>query len=525
MKKIFSTIIVIVLVLCLSSSIYANGGPKGTSGRVEGGNIEFKNVEDVFLKKEKLDIILDVDYVNVKVEYLLENEGEALTTDYAFPVTFYKDEFTSFEKVENLNMYVNDEKINYTVTEGEIFEDKEKFISTKTDYYLSTLNFAKGEELKLTIEYKIAPHYINWGTSKNPFISIDYKKFYYDLSPAANWGDGKIDKFYMTIDASKIIEKGGKIVESTFSGLDLSQSVISYEAENFDILSNSELILKYDIHNYLMQQYVAKRSAASQISRIITSSCLDAFSYGALNLVDNDLTTCWAEGSEGLGIGDWVEIEFKEPVDIEFIYMANGFLLDEKTFYNNARVKKLDVELDVYDPVNGYGLKMLTIEFPDLQYPDGKTEFTDLNFEDMCQKITSYNEKVSNIKIIIKEVYPGDKFEDLCISEILLFGISSYPESTQTIQVEHDAGGIIQYENSDDADELEDTIIETSSENSQVESDVDSSQEIESGEENSDEMTNEEDTNLVPFIVIGVVVIVIGITATIIVIIRKKKKK
>ena len=104
----------------------------------------------------------------------------------------------------------------------------------------------------------------------------------------------------------------------------------------------------------------------------------------------------WVEGVEGNGIGESIIIEFKK--DMYGISILNGYtdINNMKLFKENSRVKKLLVE----DLVNGITKEMF---FEDAVY------FNYLNF----------TKPTAKIKLTIKDVYAGSKYNDTCISAII----------------------------------------------------------------------------------------------------------
>lgn len=438
MKKIIHSILIVgILFLFNNQIIYANGAPGDSAGNVEGGNIEFKSIEEINLVEEKLDIILKEKQVNVRVEYFLENQGEELETEYIFPVTLRIDEFSDFGSVDNFSMYDGDNKLDYSVLTGD--KALVEYYYERTDNYVSSLHFMEGETKKLTIEYSVTPEYLDWSTSKSPFPRYGDKYFSYDLAPAANWGDGIIDNFQLVLDVSEILEKGGSVIETTFNGLDLTQNTSVYKVENFDIISNSKLSFRYEVSDYLLNQFIDSHNALAKVYKISSSSTLDTEKYGLMNMFDNDLKTCWAEGSEGLGVGDWIEVEFSEPVNIFGVLFTNGLYEDKTSYYDNSRIKFLSIEALLYDSVNGYTNAVYKNNYEVYEYdnviPNLYTSVSEMQY---CTSL------VKSFKIIIEDAYAGDKYEDLCISEMLILSDSDLSNPINSIQVEENVGNIIE---------------------------------------------------------------------------------
>lgn len=135
--------------------------------------------------------------------------------------------------------------------------------------------------------------------------------------------------------------------------------------------------------------------------------------YDAEQAHDFSYETVWAEGAKGYGIGEYLEYTFSgSSPRITEIIVANGYVKSVEAWRNNSRVKKLKVYFNdkplvilhledkrsvqsfAVDPI---GMRSGSIAAED--YPDWK-----LRFE-------------------IMEVYRGDKYDDVVISELFFDGI------------------------------------------------------------------------------------------------------
>jgi len=121
-------------------------------------------------------------------------------------------------------------------------------------------------------------------------------------------------------------------------------------------------------------------------------------SFGATNLLDGDVTTAWEEGADGPGLGEWVRLEFSEPLVITRLEIANGYQRDEDRFEGNPRVKTMKVE-----------------------FSDETTILVDLADTTAYQTIAPTVREVEWVKLVIISVYPGDRWEDTALSEIRVF--------------------------------------------------------------------------------------------------------
>jgi hypothetical protein len=109
--------------------------------------------------------------------------------------------------------------------------------------------------------------------------------------------------------------------------------------------------------------------------------------------------TAWSEGVKGAGVGEWLELTPAVPKSLIAIELDPGMTKTEELFKANARPKKVLVELN--------GEKRFSVAIPDLK-------------EVLRIPIVDYTKAVKKIRLTMEEVWPGTKFEDLCISGIRL---------------------------------------------------------------------------------------------------------
>lgn len=154
---------------------------------------------------------------------------------------------------------------------------------------------------------------------------------------------------------------------------------------------------------------------------IITKSSSTLKGYPVTNLIDKRIETAWVPGFKGVkgsGIGEWVSIKVYPqkpncPSGFEYFSMVPGYLKSDQTWEENNRIKS----------------SILIIERPD--YPEGYAILR-LNFKDYMGiqvfDIGQYSGGVyfyQRVWIIIEDVYKGTKYDDTCISEIVINGIYS----------------------------------------------------------------------------------------------------
>ncbi|MDO4789946.1 MAG: hypothetical protein Q3998_03160 [Porphyromonas sp.] len=137
--------------------------------------------------------------------------------------------------------------------------------------------------------------------------------------------------------------------------------------------------------------------------------------YKAENAHDLNYLNVWAEGVKGYGIGEYLLYTFEAASPrITEIIVVNGYVKSEAAWKNNSRVKKLKVYVD-NKPYAILNLKDVRSSQTFSVDPIGLR--TDNENDDLAGKPDW------TIKFEIMEVYKGDKYDDVVISEIYFDGI------------------------------------------------------------------------------------------------------
>ena len=136
------------------------------------------------------------------------------------------------------------------------------------------------------------------------------------------------------------------------------------------------------------------------LGNITSSSILDPkVSYAPENLFDNQRGNAWAEGNPGIGVNEWLKFNFNSPVDMTAIKLWNGYQRSYKHYNDNARIQKLSFGID-----NSTGV------------------IYDVKNQKIAQKI-ELKEKIKgkDFFLKIKAAFPGNKYQDLVLSELLFY--------------------------------------------------------------------------------------------------------
>lgn len=170
----------------------------------------------------------------------------------------------------------------------------------------------------------------------------------------------------------------GNAKSEIFSG---EKEVIGYQGAEIEITSNRTLL-----HNGKVERYSVR------------------------NLFDNNLNTAWVTKLKSNEEYDYfdIQIEFKKPEYLKSISVANGYQKSKNTYLNNQRAKSIQIATKIA------GHK----EYNDwLDYEYSLND--DKNFQEVLLKnVLPF--KLLGLKIRINSEYGGNKYDDLCISEIKL---------------------------------------------------------------------------------------------------------
>jgi hypothetical protein len=146
---------------------------------------------------------------------------------------------------------------------------------------------------------------------------------------------------------------------------------------------------------------VVRGSILVRPSAATASSSLDptnTTNYGPTNVLDGDPLTAWIEGGKGTGAGEWVKLEFAQPISLTRIEIASGYQKDDQFFADYVRVKSLEVD-----------------------YSDGSRDVIQLQDEAGIQVINPSVSQTQWIKFVILSVYPDYKLPQAAISDIRVY--------------------------------------------------------------------------------------------------------
>lgn len=141
--------------------------------------------------------------------------------------------------------------------------------------------------------------------------------------------------------------------------------------------------------------------------------------YKVEAVLDGNRETCWSEGVSGTGEGEIIYIEFTTPVYVSEVGFLNGYMKDENVYNANGKIKRvgLDFDGDAYEA-----------EFEDWQYGEVKNEQYSDRFT-----LEDGPVRTQSLSITITEAQKGAKYDDICLTELALWGYAEDADNTASL--------------------------------------------------------------------------------------------
>lgn len=447
-------IFVAFLICCSSQSMLANGGPIDVSLFRKTGNIRLMQKADISLMQEDLTISVDGDYTLIDVEYTIHNKGAEDEILYGFPIdAFEGKKYGDYERdnpftwegrnVTPMGYFkasVNDKPIktvNWVDDSVYTVKIKNYDYQIYRKWYVLRVPFKANEVKTIRIKTKI-------GNAKRDFMSgfanvpdFSERKFTYHLTPSSKWGNGMVNKLYISIDLRSM--KKDKIPYS-LSGLDFTKTgdyYYKFFVENFDLKKSDRINLTYDNSLQNLAKYINKYLYENKYFSISSSTNQDKLKY----LTDGDPNTKWEAKP-----GDWIEFKINypelektgrrsHPNRLKAILILNGDYSSKSNYNNSGRLKKIRIVINdsiQYNPKPwDYIEDKGSIVLPDTPYrqlQDVKGNVSIVADNDYLRGFfwPNYrysNQKVRKVKIIFLDVYNSDDDDNsFAISELYFLG-------------------------------------------------------------------------------------------------------
>ncbi len=305
---------------------------------------------------------------------------------------------------------------NLTMMEGETGDSK-----LRLNWLASEVHFKQGEEKKLNISYASRYQMSLGGVSDD--TDYDPEIFRYLLSTAATW-KGPIKKGTIIITAvsvdadSFILQPKGKFRRKG--------KVFTWKFENFKPTQTDDIIIdfnnpvsakmnynpndKFGSSFYIFEEkkkkyYYEFHSYTAEASSTLNQGKKD---YSTDNIADMKRDSAWCEGRDDSGTGEYLLLKLKEPKEVTHIGIIPGYAKSRDAYFNNNRVSQVTAIIN-----DSY---RVTSSVPDEYVSYDPYHPKAYHFID----VSGFKGTMKTIKLIISKVYPGAKYKDTCIGEVIL---------------------------------------------------------------------------------------------------------
>ncbi|MBN2498385.1 MAG: hypothetical protein JXR96_27590 [Deltaproteobacteria bacterium] len=151
--------------------------------------------------------------------------------------------------------------------------------------------------------------------------------------------------------------------------------------------------------------------------KFTASSSLKQPGIDAANVFDRDLKTVWAEGAEGTGVDESIELRFAKPIDLGSIGVLHGDFRGRRFWQDSNRIHRAEVtaetEADRYDDESGVDFE----EDLGLGLYGDRVELSFTN-RPIMRYFKLHKHNVRSLELKITSVLLGEKNDDTYISEI-----------------------------------------------------------------------------------------------------------
>lgn len=417
----------------LPAVVEANGGGYIRGGIQHAGDVtgfEPSQTEKIRILDEKLTVDLGKKEAAVEVRYLMHNETDGkVKVRFGFPVeeSFDNDEMggggpidpsladksgkTKLKYCQDYVITAGGKPVTATWQSEETAGDKR--IEGIAGWLISELTFAPGEEKPVMIRFRSGYPMEEWSVSDNSSSSA--RIFKYRLSTAACWagtlGAGKIvlRPAGLAPDDLKVLKPVNRFKKDGENWVWDFENLEPAMADDLEIEAVPQALSYWQAVDPQKQEgphaeFIERRGkwTMSHSNYTVTASSTLAAEgehhYDADQIKSNS-GGVWSEGKPGPGIGEWLELKPAVAKPLAAIGILPGYSSVPERFQANARPKKVLVELN--------GEHRFHADIPDAA-------------DYFRIPVTGYDKAVKTVKLTFEEVWPGKKYEDLCISGVRL---------------------------------------------------------------------------------------------------------
>jgi hypothetical protein len=427
----------------LTPQLLANGGAFNTSAVHRSGNLVPMEKRLTTLESENLFVQVDGDDAIVEVTYLLANNGPDDSVTFGFPI-----DVATPETLTTPNGY--DWVMSNSFRDFKVFDDDrpvpvDKVIDKPLDgsdrppgidpairlvrrWSIMTLKFNREKRKQLKVSYKVRCIALDKGFEGDTLWKYGRRTLFYTFRPAATWGDGRVGKLTVTLDTRQLRENDVAVTGISPPGGSDENGLRNWELHNVQLSKLPDLTLSYDPTELYRDRDVRRHLLPPDLIKTLQVSSFlkpeGVAKYGKESMLDRDLRTAWVEGAPGPGIGETITFEPKDAYITEMAIL-NGYVADESRYYENARIKKMRVEIEFKPGEEPHEKReQREITLPDRSYRTFKPRYPFSSVDWLVQQ-PGGDAFIDKIKLTILEVYPGRKYQDIAVTELYICGFKA----------------------------------------------------------------------------------------------------
>lgn len=405
---------------------YYRGGVE-SAGNVQG--FEPAATEHIRILDEKLTVVLGSREADVEIRYQMHNEtAKRITVRFGFPVeeSFDDSNYTPEPSVLEPTKTWKEPRYcrDYQIAAGGKAikvkwqaENKDSKTHTGKEgaavpfkgivgWWVSELTFTGGQEIPVLIRFRSGYPQSGYGSSCD--FSNSATIFKYRLSCAACWA-GTIGSGHIVLKPAGIDPRQLQVLKPVNRFRKLGESWV-WDFENLEPTLADDLVVEavpevsrhyggehHDYYNSNGEWYMITTNYKAKASSVLAAN--DGISYDVTNLNDDNPDNTWCEGNPGSGLGEWLELRPEVAKPLRALVLLPGYQKSEELFRANARPKRVKVVLN--------DEHTFTVDVPDKK-------------AECCIPVRGYSKPVRVVKLVFEDVWPGTKFEDMCVSGVKL---------------------------------------------------------------------------------------------------------
>lgn len=426
MKRVFALVLVTVLCLGIAQVAAADDGPMDVVGI--GGSVKPMKSTTIRMAAETVQAICYSRFAEYKIDFRFENSAATQTVVLGFPFTAPGSAEDYYHPAAGFRAWQDGRRLAVALRHGSEADES-------MDFYTHTAVFPPGEST-VTVSYLIAPGY--GGDGESPADARDegirtppkyagewsrVGEYAYTLHTGSywagtigtavlrwtlaedfvGWGVEDADTYMSEMDTSGPNDTQPTDDELLWSRIQANYAIAAPYTYQW-VFHSVEPALSdnwspYDVSLYFFTP--ASRQLKSAPNMYTTPSAhasstlkLGAFEYPAVNLVDGDPSTAWAEGAKGDGVGQWVDVTLPYERTVREVRILPGYAKRPDLFAKYNRPKRLR-----------------------LDFSDGSSTTVSLADAPALQRFP-VRASADKVRVTILDVYRGSTRDETYISEI-----------------------------------------------------------------------------------------------------------